>query len=100
MWTFAWPVLPNPTRGRRSRPRGRWHQAVRLIITAAHLAFLATVLFFGVQLVQRVQFQTFASMELSMSWAYAALPVGALLALVAVIAHHLDPRSQELEMAQ
>ena len=80
--------------------RGRWRQVVRFIITATHLCFLATVLFFGVQLIERVQFQTFASMDLSMSWAYGALPAGALLGLVAVIAQHLDPRSEELEMAQ
>jgi TRAP-type C4-dicarboxylate transport system permease small subunit len=79
---------------------GRWQRAVRWIITAVHVCFLVTVLYFGVQLVQRVQFQTFASMALSMSWAYGALPVGALLGLVAVIAQHLDPRSEELEMAQ
>ena len=46
------------------------------------------------------KFQPFASVDLSMSWAYGALPVGALLALLAVLAHHLDPRSDELEMAQ
>ena len=80
--------------------KGRWKQAVRWIITATHLCFLATVLFFGVQLIERVKFQTFASMDLSMSWAYGALPAGALLGMVAVIAQHLDHRSQELEMAQ
>jgi len=47
-----------------------------------------------------VRFQTFASMELSMAWAYAALPVGAALGLVAVLAHHLDPINEELEAAQ
>ena len=80
--------------------KGRWQQAVRWIITAVHFGFLATVLFFGVQLIERVKFQTFASMDLSMSWAYGALPAGALLGLVAVIAHHLHPRSQELEIPQ
>jgi len=80
--------------------RGRWQQAVRLIISATHLCFLATILFFGVQLIYRVKFQTFASMDLSMSWAYGALPAGALLGLVAVIAQYLDPRSQELELVQ
>ena len=39
-------------------------------------------------------------MDLSMGWAYAALPVGALLAMVAVVAHHLDPRDDELTTAQ
>jgi TRAP-type C4-dicarboxylate transport system permease small subunit len=44
-----------------------------------------------------VRFQTFASLELSMSWAYAALPVGAMLA---VVSHHLDPQDDELSTAQ
>ena len=55
---------------------------------------------FGIGLVTRVRFQTFASMELSMGWAYAALPVGAALAMLAVVAHHLAPINEELEAAQ
>ena len=49
---------------------------------------------------QLLRFQTFASVELSMAWAYAALPVGAALGLVAVIAQFLDPVNEELETAQ
>jgi len=50
--------------------------------------------------VTRVRFQTFASMELSMGWAYAALPVGAALAMLAVVANHIDPLHEELDNAQ
>jgi TRAP-type C4-dicarboxylate transport system permease small subunit len=39
-------------------------------------------------------------MDLSMAWAYGALPAGALLGLLAVAANHLDPRAEELETAQ
>lgn len=80
--------------------RGAWRSTVRGIITGVNLAFLAVVIWFGVDLVNRIRFQTFASMELSMGWAYAALPVGALLAVVAVIAHHFDPHDDELSTAQ
>ena len=80
--------------------KGAWRSTVRAIITVVNLAFLSVVLYFGIDLVWRVRFQTFASMELSMGWAYAALPVGALLALVAVMAHHLDPHDDELSTAQ
>lgn len=80
--------------------RGWWREVVRWIITLATLAFLGVLLWFGIDLVTRVRFQTFASLELSMSWAYAALPVGAALAIVAVLAHHLDPVNEELEAAQ
>jgi TRAP-type C4-dicarboxylate transport system permease small subunit len=80
--------------------KGQWQRTVRWIITLFNLSFLSVVLFFGLQLIQRVRFQTFASMDLSMSWAYGALPAGALLGLLAVVAQHLDPRSEELETAQ
>lgn len=79
---------------------GAWRHTVRTIITSVNLAFLSVVLYFGIDLVWRVRFQTFASMDISMGWGYAALPVGALLGLVAVIAHHLDPHDDELATAQ
>jgi TRAP-type C4-dicarboxylate transport system permease small subunit len=80
--------------------RGAWKRFVQGLITAVSLAFLAVLLWFGIDLVARVRFQTFASMDLSMGWGYAALPVGAALGIVAVIAHHLDPVNEELETAQ
>lgn len=80
--------------------RGAWRRAVRAIITVASLAFLAVLLWYGIDLAWRVRFQTFASMELSMAWAYAALPVGAGLAMLAVLAQHVDPMNEELENAQ
>ena len=80
--------------------KGRWQTVVRSVITGVSLTFLSVLLWFGVNLVSRVRFQTFASMEISMGWAYAALPVGAALALVAVLAQHVDPVNEELENAQ
>ena len=80
--------------------RGAWLQVVRWTITLTALAYLAVLVWFGVGLVTRVRFQTFASMELSMGWAYAALPVGAALAMLAVVANHLDPLHEELDNAQ
>ena len=80
--------------------RGAWQQVVRWTITLASAAYLGVLLWFGIDLATRVRFQTFASMELSMAWAYAALPVGAALALLAVAAHHLEPLNEELDNAQ
>ena len=71
---------------------GRWHTLIRSIVTLWTVSFLATIVYFGAILVHRVRFQTFASMDLSISWAYAAVPVGAGLAIIAVLAHHLDPK--------
>ncbi len=80
--------------------KGAWRHVVRTVITVSSLTFLGVLLWFGVDLAWRVRFQTFASMEISMAWAYAALPVGAALAIVAVLAQHLDPINEELELAQ
>ena len=80
--------------------KGRWRDTVRWLITGTALAYLAVLLWQGIDLTTRVRFQSFASMELSMAWAYAALPVGAFFCMVAVIANHLDPVYEELENAQ
>lgn len=80
--------------------RGGWRRLLRAVITLTSLAFLAVLLWYGIDLAWRVRFQTFASMELSMAWAYAALPVGAGLAILAVLAQHIDPMNEELENAQ
>lgn len=80
--------------------RGAWRRTVRRLIALANLSFLATVAWFGIELASRVRFQTFASMDLAMSWAYAALPVGAVLGMVAVLANYVDPQFSELDTAQ
>lgn len=80
--------------------RGAWLAVVRTAITAVSLSFLAVLVWFGTDLAWRVRFQTFASMEISMAWAYAAMPVGAALAMLAVLAQHFDPVNEELENAQ
>jgi TRAP-type C4-dicarboxylate transport system permease small subunit len=79
---------------------GAWQRTVRWVILLSSLAYLSVLVWFGVNLVTRVRFQTFASMELSMGWAYGALPVGAALAMLAVVANHLDPLNEELDNAQ
>ena len=80
--------------------RGTWGRAVRSLITSVNLAFLGVILWFGIDLARRVHFQSFASIDISMAWGYGALPVGAVLAIVAVLAHHLDPHDDELSTAQ
>jgi TRAP-type C4-dicarboxylate transport system permease small subunit len=48
---------------------------------------------------ERVKFQEMAGMEVSMAWGYAAIPIGAVFAMLGSIAHFLDRRSEELESA-
>jgi TRAP-type C4-dicarboxylate transport system permease small subunit len=79
---------------------GKWRTAIRSFITGSALAYLGVLLWFGLDLTWRVRFQSFAALELSMAWAYAALPVGALLCMLAVVANHLDPIYEELDNAQ
>lgn len=79
---------------------GRWRALLRGFITGSALAYLAVLAWFGVNLTWRVRFQSFAALDLSMAWAYAALPVGAALCMLAVLANHLDPIYEELDNAQ
>ena len=80
--------------------RGRWRRAVRLIILVVTAAFLGLLAWLGYDLAWRIRFQTFASMPISISWAYLALPVGATFSLLAVLAHYFDPVNRELESQQ
>ena len=80
--------------------RGRWRRAVRLIILVVTAAFLGLLAWLGYDLAWRIRFQTFASMPISISWAYLALPIGATFSLLAVLAHYFDPINRELETQQ
>lgn len=80
--------------------RGAWRRAVRRIIVAVTLVFLLLLAWLGFDLAWRIRFQTFASLPLSISWAYLALPVGASFSLLAVLAHYFDPINRELEVQQ
>lgn len=80
--------------------RGRWRQVVRLIILLVTATFLALLAWFGYDLAWRIRFQTFASVPISISWAYLALPVGATFSLLAVLANYFDPVNRELESQQ
>jgi TRAP-type C4-dicarboxylate transport system permease small subunit len=70
---------------------------LRTFIMILTLVFLVIVLVFGIDVVHRVRFQTLAGLEISISWAYAAIPTGALFGILAVLANYLDPRRGEIE---
>lgn len=75
------------------RLSGRFQRHLHLLITVVAVMFLSTLIWFGCEITWRVRFQEVAAMEfLPMSVGYAALPVGALFAIVAAIANYLDPR--------
>jgi TRAP-type C4-dicarboxylate transport system permease small subunit len=74
-------------------------RALETLSLLSSLALMGVLFWFGWTMAQRVQFQIMAGVEVSMSYAYAAIPVGAAFALIGAIAHWLDYRSEELESA-
>ena len=61
---------------------GRMAIAVRALIAVLLLAFFVFFLWYGIEYMQRTQYQTTPSTQISVAWVYAALPVGAALMLV------------------
>lgn len=59
-------------------------RAVYLLAAALSFAFFVVLFWQGWNMTGRVLGQTMAGLRISISWAYAALPVGALFALVAI----------------
>jgi TRAP-type C4-dicarboxylate transport system permease small subunit len=80
--------------------KGTWHRVVRLIILGATIGFLLLLAWIGYNLAWRIRFQTFASMPISMVWAYLAFPVGATFSILAVLANYFDPINRELDLQQ
>jgi TRAP-type C4-dicarboxylate transport system permease small subunit len=80
--------------------RGVWLRTVRIVIVAVTLAFLVLLAWVGYDLAWRIRFQTFASLPISISWAYLAFPVGATFSVLAVLANYFDPIHRELEVQQ
>lgn len=79
--------------------RGALRRALEAAALACNLSLMGVLLWFGWIMAERVQFQEMAGLEVSMSWGYAALPVGAAFAILGALGHFLDRRAEELEMA-
>lgn len=79
--------------------RGALRRSLEAAALACSLSLMGVLLWFGWIMAGRVQFQEMAGLEVSMSWGYAALPVGAAFSILGAIAHFLDRRAEELEMA-
>lgn len=65
--------------------------AVAAASLAATLAFMGVLFWFGWSMAERVRFQQMAGLEVSIAWGYAAIPVGAALAMLGAFARFLDP---------
>lgn len=60
--------------------------ALEFTVGACCLLVLGVLVVYGVQMTLRVSGQTLSALQVSMSWAYAAIPVGSAFAMLAVIA--------------
>lgn len=71
------------------------------LVALASLVLLAVIIWVGWDYANRGKVQTVIGLEdVSMFWAYLAMPVGAVFAALGVIGNLLDPRRQELDTAQ
>ena len=82
------------------KARGKWRTFVNGFITVTSLALLGILIWYGIDLLWRIRFQTWASLDfLSMAWAYASIPVGAAVAVIGLLAHQIDPVDEHLDTA-
>lgn len=76
-------------------------RALEWLTAIAAITLIAFIIRYGIEYTWRGRVQTISGLEsLSMSWAYLAIPVGGVFCLLGVIGCWLDPRRQELEIAQ
>jgi TRAP-type C4-dicarboxylate transport system permease small subunit len=76
-----------------------WRKKLELFIATTVLSFLGLLIYWGIAIAWRIRFQNVAGLDISIAWAYLAIPVGSFFAMIAVLAHLLDPKNQELETA-
>jgi len=78
----------------------RLRRVLDAMVAIAALLLIAVIVWVGWDYAQRGRVQTVTGLEdVSMFWAYLALPVGGVFSAVAVIANWIDPRRLELETA-
>ena len=59
------------------------------LVAVLCVGFFGLLAFYGYKMTLRVQAQTLASLPLSIAWVYAALPVGSLFGIVAIVARYV-----------
>lgn len=79
--------------------RGKLRRGIEAAVLAGNLSLMGVLFWFGWIMADRVKFQEMAGLEVSISWGYAALPIGAAFAVLGALGQFLDPRAEELEMA-
>jgi TRAP-type C4-dicarboxylate transport system permease small subunit len=81
----------------RESTRGLMRRAVDLLVFVACLVLVLHMAWYGWQMTVRAQFNVNPTLGISMSWAFLAIPLGAVFALIAVIANYLDPPAKDID---
>jgi TRAP-type C4-dicarboxylate transport system permease small subunit len=82
-----------------SPPRIR--RVLDFVVSAAALALIGVIIWWGWDYANRGKVQTVTGLEeISMFWAYLAMPVGGVFSVISIIGNLLDPQRLELETAQ
>jgi TRAP-type C4-dicarboxylate transport system permease small subunit len=79
----------------------RLRRALDAMVALAALGLIGVTIIVGWDYAQRGRVQTVIGLEdVSMFWAYLALPVGGVFSVIAILGNWLDPQRMELETAQ
>jgi TRAP-type C4-dicarboxylate transport system permease small subunit len=79
----------------------RLQRVLDTLVAMAALGLVAVIIVVGWQYAVRGRVQTVIGLEdVSMFWAYLALPVGGVFSALAIVGNWLDPKRMELETAQ
>ena len=71
------------------------------VVSIASLTLIAIIVWWGWDYAQRGSVQSMIGLEnVSMIWAYLAMPVGGLFSAIAIVGNLLDPQRHELETQQ
>jgi TRAP-type C4-dicarboxylate transport system permease small subunit len=77
--------------------RGRAQRVLSLFITVSALILLGHMFWYGWMMTDRAAINVNPTLGISMAWGFAAIPIGAAFAIVAVLAHALDPPPREID---
>jgi TRAP-type C4-dicarboxylate transport system permease small subunit len=79
----------------------RFRRTLDWVVNLAALSLVGVVLWWGWDYANRGKVQTMIGLEdVSMFWAYLAMPVGSIFAAIGIVGNLLDPQRMELETAQ
>ena len=79
----------------------RLRRVLDYLVSFAALTLVAIIIWWGWDYALRGRVQTVIGLEnVTMFWAYLALPVGGAFAVIGIIGNLIDPQRQELETAQ